>query len=1131
VEGLLRDASEERRAIGTRLFTRLELLEPYAKTLREARNWSERAHAAEMLGRAGNPHSVPALVGALRDPYEDANVRRAATDALAKLKDPEAVPLLVAQLQGVDERSSRPIAEALVAFGDQAAPALLALIGDATQTVGRVWAARILGQMGAPSASEVLVGLLLARDDLLRIAAAEALGQIGQRAALQPLVQAALRDPAPQVRAHAAAAVARIEPEGAVDVLIAALADPDYATRLRALEAFEHIPLADTAALERALRDPSPDVRRRAALALERVGYLGKLVEQLAAEDPRQVDAAYERLLELGRAGLADSVASHVNHGHFQVRALAARAAGELGATRSIPVLVAGAADTSWPVRAAIAEALGRLRGEKAAATLATMLADAEEPVAEAAAQALCAFPATDLAPHVDALGPAYDRGTMPIRLAMTTLATRIDLAQTTPLLSRAMADPSEAVRLAAVTGIGARGEDEAMSNLLSCLTDSSLEVRMAAVTAIGARANADAFEGLLRALPGAPTLIRDRIAAALAEKGLEHMLRHASELVAAEELDVRLGVAWTLGRAGDLRGIPYLDRFLHAPEAPLRASAAGALGKIRAPEAVAVLVGGASDPDARTRAAIVNALGRIGGEDPRAIAVLTDRLGDPDRFVRNRAAIGLALLSGPEAERRLQEPATREQLDPSALIVALAVAGTETSVPAALELGLRDGGLEAARRFLQDGDPGVRARFFAALRLPDGGSAALDAGSPELLAQYEKVLRGDLDLANRRVAIEALARLRGPLVTGALADTLISDPAAEVRVRAADALAGRTEARAREALSAAIADPSIDVAVAAIRGLSNAREAAVQKALFARLGAASPRLNEAVVEALARIHEKDIVPFLDRMMGVDRPEAIVAGIRVLTRTTAPASLPLLGQLLRSPHASIRTASIDAIARLPGPEADAAIEEAVTDPSEVVRSAALRAIAKTPGQAMRLWRARLDPSIAVRIELADALATTSGPGSAKLFDALLEDGSSRVRASTLASLLYHGDAESLLRFAEIWPRAALDTRLDLRGHARGPEVTTRLAGVLASHHQGEVRAAAVKGMSALGAPGHAKELLIALGDPDPSVRVASIMALASIDDPAIRARLAELASDPDGDVREAARRASVRSIR
>ena len=106
-----------------------------------------------------------------------------------------------------------------------------------------------------------------------------------------PVVRATLRDPAPQVRAHAADAVAKIEGERAIDVLVAALADPDHATRLRALEAFETMRVEDTSPLEAALRDPNAEVRRRDSLAPDAPVAAGALEGLLKSECARLLTA------------------------------------------------------------------------------------------------------------------------------------------------------------------------------------------------------------------------------------------------------------------------------------------------------------------------------------------------------------------------------------------------------------------------------------------------------------------------------------------------------------------------------------------------------------------------------------------------------------------------------------------------------------------------------------------------------------------------------------------------------------------------------------------------------------------------------------------------------------------------
>jgi len=1129
IDQLLDD--DARKGLASSLFRELGLVKRYATRLRQARAWAERTRAAQVLGRAGCVEAIPPLVLALRDAHEDASVKTAAAEALAKLRDERAVPFLACELQAVDESASRPIAEALVRFGELAVPELLRLLADEAQPSGRVWAARVLGQVKAAAAVEQLVSLLHARNDLLRIAAAGALGEVGDRRALQPLVQATLRDPAPQVRAQAAGAVAQIEAEGALDVLVAALADPDYVTRLRALEAFENIRVEDPSPLVAALRDPKNEVRRRAALALERVGYLNRVVEELSAHDPQVARDAYFKLLELGRAGLADAVVSFVNHPEFQVRAQAARAAGELGVTNAGRVLLAALDDKEWPVRAAVAETLGRLRIDGAPERLLALLVDGEEPVREAAADALEAFPAALLGANVAEITEAYTRGTVPIRLRMVTLASRLDLELAAELLARASADPSETVRLQAVRAIGKKESAERfVPQLVERITDSSIEVRAAAVAALGSAASSEAFEALLRSLPGAPPALRERVAEALARGARAHLLQRLDELEHVVDTDVRLGIAWTLGRIGGVAVVPHLARLLRDPEATIRASAAGALAKVDSPETIEPLLAACEDRDARTRAAVVNALGKRAVADARAATRVRARLVDPDPFVRDRAALVLAAISGSEAEATLSDPKTAPLISHSARLVGLALAGKPAALELALDLMTAPDALHGALAFLAHEDPALRTAFLARLRLPDPNAVPRGLEDPALVPQYDMVLRSSLDVESRRIAVETLSRVPGALAVEVLADALRSDPTEEIRLRTARALAARTgDDRARAALVDAVRDPAEEVALVAVRALGKSREARARAALFQRLGSNSKPLAEAVEEALAEMHRTDVDPLLDLVMGLHRPEALVAGIRVLGRIADPMTTPLLELLLKSQHEDVRVSALEVLARLPrDPRIDAAVDATLDDPGERVRRVAIQTIA-APADAdavMRLERARVDPSPALRIELAQRLATTPAGQTMPLLVALADDGVPAVRASALATLLLRAESQGMRLFLDRWRRG----QAELREEPRAVAITNRLALVLGASADEESRKAAIAGIASLKAPGFEKLVMPALRDPSPDVRVDAVRALAGNNDPEVRTRIAELLEDPVATVREAARRSHLRMI-
>ena len=1131
---LLRSEEPSARAWGTRLFAELGLVDRYSRILRSAPKWSERTQAAEVLGLAGLAQAAPALVAALRDRDEDeGSVKAAASAALAKLRDATAIPLLVKELRETDERSARSVAEALVGFGSLAVPALVELLGDSSHPSGRFWAARVLGRIGDPGAVDELVARLHDRDDRLRVAAAEALGAIGDPRALQAVVRATLRDPAPQVRAHAASAVARIEGERALDVLVAALADPDYATRIRALEAFETMRIEDTSPLETALRDPNLEVRRRAALALERVGYLDQTVGRLSSEDGPTRTRAYAALLEMGHAGLVESIASYVRHPSFEVRAIAARACGELGSAKTVPILLGAIGDDSWPVRAAVCGALGRLCQDAAPPPLVKALADREEAVREAAAEALTNCAPRELEPHLDALAEAYDLGTVAVRGSVVVIAGRIGSARAEALLVRASVDPSDIVRLSAVTALGRGGGDTRIEPLVARLTDASMDVRMAAVTALGSIDRIEAFEGLLRALPGAPRSMRDCIAEAFARGGARAWLYGRLPALESDSTsDVRLGVVWTLGKIGDPSVLPTLGRFLRDPDAALRASAAGALGKILHPAARDALLRAVEDPEGRVRAAVVNALGRIGEGDGTVIAALEQRARDPDGFIRNRATVALARTGKASAEPWLM--AHPDGVSLPARLVALALVGTETALAEVLDTLSSPGGLATILAFLESEEPSVRAAFFSSLRLQDPALTASAAEAAELVVQYEMTLRTSLDVVARRLAVAAVERMGALRAIPALVDAVTGDPNETVRLRAAAALADHVgDETARRGLVRAVADPSSEVAIVAAKAIARRSEPEVAAALERRLGAGSAQMQEVVENALADLYRSDPTDFIDWMMGVDVPERLIPAVRVIARMANPATLPLLRELLRSRSPHLRSASVRALTDLDPAQAAPVVDELAEDPSEEVRIAVVDAVKWTANSLTRLARLRRDPSVRVRVHLARALGEARGPSARsahKVLEGMAADASPAVRAAALASLVAQAEPDGLTAFGAQFSQATLDTRMELRNEPRANDIGDRLAAFLSSSADPVRRRNAVVALGAFSTARSATSLLPALRDPTPSVRIAAIQALASVDDAQVKSRIAELCLDPEASVQEAARRSMLRTV-
>ena len=141
------------------------------------------------------------------------------------------------------------------------------------------------------------------------------------------------------VRQVAAKALREIGDERAVDPLIKALKDGNWAIRLFAARALGKIGGKRTAEpLIRALKDRNRFVRRTAAEALGQIG------------DERAVDPLIKALKD----------------GNQEIREIAAEALGQIGDERAVDPLIEALKDGDWDVRRAATEALGKTGNERA---------------------------------------------------------------------------------------------------------------------------------------------------------------------------------------------------------------------------------------------------------------------------------------------------------------------------------------------------------------------------------------------------------------------------------------------------------------------------------------------------------------------------------------------------------------------------------------------------------------------------------------------------------------------------------------------------------------------------------------------------------------------------------------------
>jgi HEAT repeat protein len=190
------------------------------KALRARHDW-QRATAASLLGDMGSERAIAPLLEVLGDRSRD--VRTAAARSLGRLGAPAAADALVRAFVTADVAHG-VAGDALVALGPAALPALRALTGSEDPALRKA-AVELLGLLGEPADSPVLVARLRDSAAEVRASAARALGRLAAEDAATA-VRGALSDRVPFVRAAAARALGDIgDRDAGAELLVVARSD------------------------------------------------------------------------------------------------------------------------------------------------------------------------------------------------------------------------------------------------------------------------------------------------------------------------------------------------------------------------------------------------------------------------------------------------------------------------------------------------------------------------------------------------------------------------------------------------------------------------------------------------------------------------------------------------------------------------------------------------------------------------------------------------------------------------------------------------------------------------------------------------------------------------------------------
>jgi cyclophilin family peptidyl-prolyl cis-trans isomerase/HEAT repeat protein len=503
---------------------------------------------------------------------------------------------------------------------------------------------------------------------------------------------------------------------------------------------------------QRALRDERPGEPPAPALDLANAAATNLALVPAASADLLALagdpDPVVRRraVLAIGRVGVPDglpTLVSSLRDSEGDVRATAAFALGLIGDKGAIAALVTALADPAPMVRGRAAEGLGLIADASAAAPVAQAFAgcrtaiaaiepDDEQPKPpEVEACRLALFALVRLRQYdalarvaLDEQGQAVsrwwpvayalqrigDRRAAPALLALASgpgvytpafalrgLATAEDPRAVSPALAlAARPDADVRLRVVAVRLLGQIGGADAVAPLLKILhaVDTPKNLALETVDALGALRDRRAFDALLDRFTDPWPSMRSAVLAATARIDPEGFLLVVSSLERDREWSVRASLASTfatlpgdMARPGlldlaadqDVRvqgpalealvkiGVPDLNKrlfdVLDAPDASLRATAANLMGEAR-PEGGAARLAGAyvrAEGDATyvARLAALEALARYGGDQAHETAKRA--LADREWPVRVRAAEilrGLGLADArPERPALLRHP------------------------------------------------------------------------------------------------------------------------------------------------------------------------------------------------------------------------------------------------------------------------------------------------------------------------------------------------------------------------------------------------------------------------------------------------------------------------------------------
>ncbi len=735
--------------------------------------------------------------------------------ALAEMLEAGLRPLAMGlrALQGVEEETLGPLASAL----RDRSPRVRQSLVD------------VLTAMGGEKSVALLTPLLQDPSADLRARAVRGLGDL-KADQTAPQVAQLLRDPAGEVRAAAAVALAEIDAKTLCSAVLEALGEESHrddsseSARAAMIESAVRLSDGGLPALARALGSLPRPLARRLAAALES----GGIVEVWLGREWKGIEDLLTSLLaSLAELGVLRVLLDALDSTDESTRLQAAAALGHSRDPRALTATAGLLSDPDVEVRREAVISIARHADAPALRPLAAAVSDPDPAVRLAAVAGIRDALAQRAGWRPDAAPDDFD---LPAALADSQHS-----------LLNATRDTGPEVRAAAASGLGHFGSLEAASALVDlALEDEEAVARDAAAAGFTACPFPQKQRFLASALESSEATQRARAIAILSDLGGSECSGAVVRALDDPSEEVRSAALGTLAHLDISQISVDLVRHLKSADPQVRGGIARQLGRMRNMAAVEALAQALADPDEDVRVTALESLGGMGRSVRRYQSAVIARRSDPSPRVRDAASAALNQLRSSWSEAAEAADLFRQgPLSPAAAagVLEMATAGD-------LELLLRSVGNPQSDEVLVEhlsvsGSEQLPAILAALRKAPEQDQARVMSSFAAVLRQgrpadtFLAQLKG-LDSEVRLTAIEIVGRLSTPESVEALIEVLNRDPVADVRARAASALAENPVQAAEDALRRALRDdPNNIVRRVAGRALDRGQEQPEPTSIF----------------------------------------------------------------------------------------------------------------------------------------------------------------------------------------------------------------------------------------------------------------------------------------------------------